>query len=78
MYPQIPSSVVRNGLIQGYKCPISGREFVAFEATKSVLADLYRQQQDHTRAVMSNLDGGNPNLARTLESYRGAYQASNQ
>jgi hypothetical protein len=72
MYPQIPSSIIRRGLVGGFKCPISDKEFVSDDGLKATKERLYREQQAHTTAVMHNLDGGEYKC-RDVASYRAQY-----
>jgi hypothetical protein len=58
MYSTIPSDVVRRGLIGGYRCPISGKEFVSDDGRHDTKERLYREQQDYTAALMLDMDGG--------------------
>jgi hypothetical protein len=72
MYPQIPSSIIRRGLIGGFKCPISGQEFVSDDGRQDTKKQLYQEQQDYTAALMHELDGG-VYQSRDLASYQAQY-----
>lgn len=68
---------IKRGLISGAKCPISGVEFVKFNATKAELETLITECQAHTRAIMYAQDGDEPKY-RDLVDRQNHYKASQQ
>jgi len=68
----IPSDVVRRGLVGGFRCPISGKEFVSDDGRHDTKERLYREQQEHTAALMLDMDGGQYS-GRDVASYRAQY-----
>jgi hypothetical protein len=74
MYATTYSSPVREGLVQGFRCPVSGREFVTCNPSKAETEALFRKQQEFSGALYYEQDGGNP-ILRTVESRRQQYVA---
>ena len=72
MYAIIPSSVVRRGLVGGFKCPISGKEFVSDDGRQDAKKQLYQEQQQYTAELMHDMDAGEYR-DREVESYRAQY-----
>lgn len=68
---------IKRGLISGAKCPISGVEFVKFNATKAELEALIAECQSHTRAIIYTQDGDEPKY-RDLVARQNLYKASQQ
>ena len=68
MYPILHHSLVRKGLIRGFRCPVSRKMFVAVDPTKAQLDALFKSQQDFAAELYFRQDGGCPNPLRTLES----------
>lgn len=68
---------IKRGLISGAKCPISGTEFVKFNATKAEYEVLIAECQAHTRAIMYAQDGDEPKH-RDLVDRQNRYKASQQ
>jgi hypothetical protein len=79
MYEQIFSHPVKNGLIIGYRCPISQREFVACDPSKAQQEALRVDQLNFTRSLMEDLDGVKdtlqPRVTRSLAEYKALYNA---
>lgn len=75
MYPILYHSLVRNGLIQGFRCPVSGQEFTAMNPSKTETEALRRAQQEFAAELYYQQDGGQPNPLRTVESRRQQYRA---
>lgn len=75
MYEVVFSSTVSNGMVMGYRCPISDQMFVGFDPSKSTLEQLRVTQTAATRALMQALDDGPPQVTRPLASYQDQYRA---
>jgi len=71
----IPSDLVRRGLVGGYRCPISGKEFVSDDGLKETKERLYREQQEFTAALIHDMGGGD---VATLKARYADYVAKKQ
>jgi len=71
----IPSDLVRRGLVGGYRCPISGREFVSDDSRHDTRQRLYREQQEFTAELIHDMGGGD---VATLKARYADYVAKKQ
>ena len=74
MYATIYHSLVREGLVQGFRCPVSGKEFVTCNASKAEIEALFRKQQAFSSDLYYLQDHGTP-ILRSVESRRQQYVA---
>jgi len=63
------SQKISRGLVMGYGCPVSGKEFVKTDPSPTELEAFYIEQQAHTRAVIFELGEGRP-----LEAYQNEWK----
>lgn len=63
---------VQRGLVQGYRCPISNREFVSIDPTEN--EQLRRDCLAHTMSIMYAQDGTEPK-ERSLQSRQNLHRS---
>ena len=68
MYSTIYSTIVR-GAARGFRCPVSGREFLAVNPARTQLETLFQKQQAYSSELYYEQDGGQP-ILRSVESRR--------